>query len=97
LGEKKTGEKEPLTGGPEATVPCSEVKFDSKFKFQTYSNHVQIPSNFDRSKKDLPALKKIEIKYGREGFEEGNNFLHRKFFTFEMYFELKFGEFKVYF
>jgi hypothetical protein len=40
-------------------------------------------------------LKKIEIKYGCEGFEERNNFLHRKFFIFKMDFELKFGEFKV--
>jgi hypothetical protein len=41
-------------------------------------------------------LKIFEIKYGREGFEEGNNCLHTKFFRFEMDFELKFGEVKVY-
>jgi hypothetical protein len=43
------------------------------------------------------VLKKFEIKYGREGFEEGNIFLERKVFRFEMDFELKFGEFKFYF
>jgi hypothetical protein len=52
---------------------------------------------FDQSKFDLPELQKFEIKYGREGFEEGNNFLHRKFFRFEMDFELKLEEVKVYF
>jgi hypothetical protein len=35
---------------------------------------------------------KIEIKYSFEGFEEENNFLHRNFFRFEIYFELKFLE-----
>jgi hypothetical protein len=34
------------------------------------------------------------MKYGFEGFEERGNFLYRNFFGFEMYFELKFGEFK---
>jgi hypothetical protein len=39
---------------------------------------------------DLPKLKKIEIKYGFEGFEERNNFLHRNFFIFKMdFFEKK--------
>jgi hypothetical protein len=36
---------------------------------------------------NLPVSKKIEIKYGFEGFEERNNFLHRKFFIFEMDFK----------
>jgi hypothetical protein len=56
---------------------------------------VQIPSNIDRSIKDLPLVKKFEIKYGPEGFEEGNNFIRRKFFIFEMDFKLKIGEIKV--
>jgi hypothetical protein len=56
---------------------------------------VQIPSNIDRSMKDLPLVKKFEIKYGHEGFEEGNNFIRRKFFIFEMDFKLKIGEIKV--
>jgi hypothetical protein len=34
-------------------------------------------------------------KYGFEGFEERNNFLHRNFFIFEMDIELKFREVKV--
>jgi hypothetical protein len=35
------------------------------------------------------------IKYFCEGFAERNNFLHRNFFRFEMYFELKIWEVKV--
>jgi hypothetical protein len=50
-------------------------------------NQIQIPSNFDRFKKDLPKLEKIEIKYGCEGFEERNNFLYRNLFGCEMDFE----------
>jgi hypothetical protein len=32
--ERKTGEKEPLPGRPEATVPCGVVKFDSNSNFK---------------------------------------------------------------
>jgi hypothetical protein len=39
-------------------------------------NQIEIISNFDRSKKDLSELKFFEIKYGRESFEERNNFFH---------------------
>jgi hypothetical protein len=53
--------------------------------------------NFDLFKKDSPELKIFEIKYGCEGFEERNNFIHRNFFRFEMDSELKIWEFKVYF
>jgi hypothetical protein len=51
------------------------------------SNSIQIITNFDRPKKDLPQLKKIEIKYGYKGFEERNIFLLKNFFRFEMDFE----------
>jgi hypothetical protein len=37
-------------------------------------------------------LEKIEIKYGFEALEEGNNFLYRNFLRFGMDFELKFRE-----
>jgi hypothetical protein len=37
-------------------------------------------------------LEKIEIKYGFEALEEGNNFLYIKFLRFGMDFELKFRE-----
>jgi hypothetical protein len=47
-------------------------------------------SNMIWSKKDLPELKKFEIKYGFEGFEERNNFLYRNIFRFEVDFEWKF-------
>jgi hypothetical protein len=35
----------------------------------------------------LPVLEQSQIKYGIEGFEERNNFLHRNFFRFEVNFE----------
>jgi hypothetical protein len=47
-------------------------------------NSIQIFLNFDRAKNDLSELKKFEIKYGCEEFEERNNFLHRNFFIFLM-------------
>jgi hypothetical protein len=47
------------------------------------------------SKRVLTKLEKFEIKYGFEGFAEGNNFLHRNFFGFKMGSELKFWELKV--
>jgi hypothetical protein len=55
------------------------------------SNYIQILSSFERSKNDFQHVK-FEIKYGHEGFEERDNFLHRNFFIFEMKFELKFQE-----
>jgi hypothetical protein len=42
---------------------------------------------FHRTKKGLPRVKKFELKYGVEGLEERNNFLHRNFFIFEVDFE----------
>jgi hypothetical protein len=60
-------------------------------------SYIQILSKFDRSKKDLSELENFKIKYGCEGFEERNNVLHMNFFIFEMEFELKIWEFKVYF
>jgi hypothetical protein len=82
----RTGERRSPTCGASATVPGGEAKFDSISNFK----RIQILSSFDRSKNDFPELKKFEIKYDREGFEERNNFLHRKFFRFEMKFELRF-------
>jgi hypothetical protein len=60
-------------------------------------NYIQFLSKFDCSRKDIPELKKFEIKYDCEGIEEWNKFLHRNLFRFEIYFELKVWEFKVYF
>jgi hypothetical protein len=40
-----------------------------------------------RLKDGLPLLEKSQIKYGIEGFEERNNFLHRNFFRFKLDFE----------
>jgi hypothetical protein len=50
-------------------------------KFQTCSNPIQIHSNLFHSKKDLPKLKKIEIKYG---FDKRYHFFHRHFSRFEV-------------
>jgi hypothetical protein len=52
-------------------------------------------SNLTLSKTSLPWLEKSKIKYGCEGFKEGNNFLHRNLLRFEIYFELKIWEVKV--
>jgi hypothetical protein len=72
----KTGEGEPLTGGAIRHIAGWRwFKFNSNLKFKCNSN-------FDPIKKDLPALKNFEIKYGYEGFEERNNFLHRNFSRF---------------
>jgi hypothetical protein len=55
-------------------------------------NTIQTHSNWIRSKNDLPELKKFEIKCGSEGFEEINNFLHMKFFRFDLDVEFKIRE-----
>jgi hypothetical protein len=74
--------------GPKATVPGfkpvqTESVNSNTFKF--ISNNFK----FDLIKNSLPKLKKIEIKYSCEGFEERNNFLHDNLFSFETDFELK--------
>jgi hypothetical protein len=63
-----------------------------QIQIQTDTNEIQILSNFDQFKKDLSELKKFEIKYGCEGFEERNNFIYRNFSRFEMDFKRKFRE-----
>jgi hypothetical protein len=73
-------------------VPAYRVpfnRFQNQFKLiRTISK----PFKFDRLKKDLPKIKKFEIKYGFEGFEEWNNFIHRNVFRLEMFVELKIWE-----
>jgi hypothetical protein len=64
-------------------------ELDSNFKWiQLISKCCKI----ERSKRDLPWLKKFEIKYGFESSEGRNKFLHRNFFRFEMELEWKFKE-----
>jgi hypothetical protein len=58
-------------------------RFYPSQRIQIYSN----PSKFAQSKRDFPCLRKFEIKYGFEGFEERNNFLYRNFFRFIVDFE----------
>jgi hypothetical protein len=69
-----------LTGGASATVTSGDIEILIRIRIQTDSNSFK----FDRSKKDLPKLKKFEINYGCEGIEERNNIIHRNFSRFEM-------------
>jgi hypothetical protein len=66
-------------------VPGSNgFESDSNFK------RIQIiskPSKLWMIQKVPSQLENFEIKFGCEGFEEGNNFLHRNFFRFEIYFK----------
>jgi hypothetical protein len=66
---------------------------------QTNFKRIQIQFNLFQilidPKKDLSELEKIETKYGCEGIEERNNFLHRNFYRSKMNFELIFWEIKV--
>jgi hypothetical protein len=50
----------------------------------------QTHPKFILSKQDLPCIENFEIKYGCEGLEEKNNFLHMNFSRLEMDFKLKF-------
>jgi hypothetical protein len=82
-----------------STVPVGQVKsrsIDFKINLNGFKRF-QNRSNFDRLKKDLSELKKFEIKYGFELFEERNNCVHRNVFIFEMYLQLKIWEVKVMF
>jgi hypothetical protein len=79
------------------TVFCGNGLNLIQFQIQTDSNQVQIVSNFDRSKNGLPELQKFGIKYGCEGLEESNKFVHRNFIRLKINFELKIWEVKVYF
>jgi hypothetical protein len=76
------GRRGPMTHGSRHSAGGFKTRSDSN-QVQTNSNSIQFVSNFDRPKKDLPELKKIETKYGCEGFEQKNNFLHRSFFRSE--------------
>jgi hypothetical protein len=40
-----------------------------------------------RSKDGLPELENFEIKYGFEGFEDKNNFIHKNIFILKVDFE----------
>jgi hypothetical protein len=60
--------------------------------FWIYSNRIQTNSNGFDQKVDLISSKKIQIKYGRKGFEIRNNVTYRNFLRFRICFELKFGE-----
>jgi hypothetical protein len=52
--ERKTGEKEPLLGRPEATVPCGAVKFDSKSNFKQIQIMCKLLQTLTSPKRTLP-------------------------------------------
>jgi hypothetical protein len=79
------GWKEVSNGWDHDIVPVGS-QTDSNF-VRMVSNQIQIHSNFDRSKHDFPKLKKFEIKYGFQGFDERNNFIHKNVFRFKVDFE----------
>jgi uncharacterized protein YdhG (YjbR/CyaY superfamily) len=56
----------------------NQIKYSNSNEFKRF----QIASKLDRLKNALPELKKSEIKYNFEGFEEMNNFVHRNFLRF---------------
>jgi hypothetical protein len=78
--------------GSGGTVPVGAGQMVFK-PFQNSLNRIKQTSNrsnFNWSKKDIPKLRKIEIKYSFENLEEMNNFLHRNFLKIRMDLELKF-------
>jgi hypothetical protein len=72
----------------EREEPTDRRAWPRKSKFKT-------DSNLTISKTGLPGIEKSKIKYVCEVLKEGNNFLHRNFLRFEIYFELKIWEVKV--
>jgi hypothetical protein len=76
-----------------ATYRGGEVKpgFKPVWKFD-WTQLVSILSKLWSIKKSLSFPWKNWNKYGFEGFEESNNFLHRNFFRFEMEFKWKIRE-----
>jgi hypothetical protein len=57
------------------------------FKFEMDSIYFKTLQTLTDPKRIFPSYKKFETKYGCEGFEEKNNFIHKNFFIFEMYFK----------
>jgi hypothetical protein len=80
--------------GPTATVPgLKPIESINSNTLKLISHNFK----FDSIQKGLFKLENFELKYGDEGFKDKNNFLHRNFFRFEIYFELKIWEVKVHF
>jgi hypothetical protein len=77
-----------LTAGVGSKV--RPIRFSNRIKF--ISNGFKFAANFDRSKRCLLVLKKIQIKYELKEIQIRNNFPYRNFSRFEIEFELIFGE-----
>jgi hypothetical protein len=59
---------------------------------QIYFKRIQFCPIFDRSIRCLPLLEKLEIKYGWNEVEMGNNASYRNLSRFKLKFELKLKE-----
>jgi hypothetical protein len=59
-----------------------QTPFESIEKSLNDFKPIQINPDLFRSKQTLHELQKLEIKYGCEGLEERNNFLHKNFSNF---------------
>jgi hypothetical protein len=77
-----------LTSGASNTV--RSIRFSNRINF--ISNRFKFALNFDRSKRYLHVLEKLEIKYEWKDLEIRNNFPYRNISRFEKEFELKFRE-----
>jgi hypothetical protein len=77
-----------LTSGVGSTV--HPIRFSNRIKF--ISNGFKFAPNFDRSKRCLLLIEKLEVKYGWKEIKIRNNFPYRNFSRFEKEFELKFRE-----
>jgi hypothetical protein len=93
-GKNRGGREAADRWGP-GTVLAIQIKSNRSKTIQMNSNLNQIRSNFILPKHDLHKLKKIEIKYCFERFDERNNFLHSNLSRFKMDFKIKFRESKV--
>jgi hypothetical protein len=90
-GKNRGGREATDRWGP-ITVLAIQIKSNRSKTLQTNLNSKQTHSNFILSKLDLHKLKKFEIKYCFEGFDERNNFFQRSLSIFDMDFKLKFRE-----
>jgi hypothetical protein len=66
------------------------IRFSNRIDF--ISIGFNFAPNFDLSKRCIPLLEKLEVKYGWKELEIRNIFTYRNISRFEMEFELKFRE-----
>jgi hypothetical protein len=70
-----------------ATVRAAVNRYSNRFEpIQTVSK-ISKPNKLQLIQKGPSRAQKIDVKYGVEGFEERNDFLHRNFLKFKVDFE----------